>query len=415
MQVYLYSNKKMHHLYTLRPTWGRRIYSLHGQALQLSVGIGMYLDIVLSAQARLDKLVDGKHSLEEQAAACQEVLDAPACDLTIFERLYRRRFRSVESMMSDFSRAFLKLRIRLKKTHTLTSELAHSRERKALAAANAPGRAFHHHARQDVLQQVRTRHLLANGEDPCAAKKTSAKKHTEFRAKPDLALCHVDPFSAVLPEISIQHAIVAATGQTFSTPQVACARRGHKLQLSASPLLQITDGGPGGAFAAGAALSPSESKQSGAGSSIKHQSWCRRARSFKRTNAAKRVMTMDEQAIIWDQVREDFKRMSPEEYAIAERAYAGTVKDRQRGLKRSAYGELAQPDSSPRPEKRYRPHFFINGTPELPIHPVALKLHHDMRGIPAESEVYKTSRFVIRQEDVPATLRGTPGFNCHRI
>lgn len=409
MQVYLYSNKKMHHLYTLRPTWGRRIYSLHGQALQLSVGIGMYLDIVLAAQARLNKLVDGKHSLEEQVAACQEVLDAPACDLTIFERLYRRRFQSVAAMMSDFGRAVLKMRIRLKKTHTLTSELAHSRERKALAAANAPGRAFHHHARQDVLQKVRTRHMLANGEDPCAAKKTSAKKHTEFLAKPDPALCHVDPFGAVLPETIIQHAVVAATGQTFSTPQVACAKPGLKLQLSASPLLQITDGGPGGAFAAGAALSPSESKHSGAGSSIKHKAYCRRAASFKKTNAPDRAMTGDEQRMLWDDVREDFRRMTPEEYAMAVRAYDRTVKDRQRGLKRSAHGELAQPDSSPRPEKRYRPHFFINGTPELPIHPVALKLHHDMRGIPAESEVYKTSRFIIRQEDVPATLRGHLG------
>jgi hypothetical protein len=381
----------------------------------LSVGIGMYLDIVLSAQARLDKLVDGKHSLEEQAAACQEVLDASACDLTIFERLYRRRFRSVESMMSNFSRAFLKLRMRLKKTHTLTSELAHSRERKALAAANAPGRAFHHHARQDVLQQVLTRHLHANGEDPRAAKKTSAKKHTEFRAKPDPALCHVDPFSAVLPEISIQHAIVAATGQTLSPPQVACARRGHMLQLSASPLLQITDGGPGGAFAAGAALSPSESKQSGAGGSITQQLFCRRMRSYKNTVALKRAMTKREVAQIWDEARNDIKRMRPEEFAVEKRVYAGMVKDRQRGLKRSANGALAQPDSSPRPEKRYRPHFFINGTPELPLQPVALKLHHDMRGIPVESKVYKTSRFIIRQEDVPATLRGTLGFNCHRI
>ncbi len=53
-----------------------------------------------------------------------------------------------------------------KRFSTKLSELGHSAERHALAAANAPGKAFVPHAQRDLLAKHRISHLALGGKDP---------------------------------------------------------------------------------------------------------------------------------------------------------------------------------------------------------------------------------------------------------
>ena len=68
--------------------------------------------------------------------------------------------------------------------------------------AGAPGKPFHHHARDDVLGQLKVAHVAANGEDPLKRKHqlTSAIAMQDARETVvNTQRCALDPFEAFLP------------------------------------------------------------------------------------------------------------------------------------------------------------------------------------------------------------------------
>ena len=127
--------------------------------IQISVGVSLHYDLKYS---QLDfviiRLTSTRLSMPEKIDIAEDVLIANDVDLGIWVRGFRKRFNTVHLLLSQESLAMLKLRERGKRLHTMRSERGHAGERHDLTTAASPGKAFHHHARRDLLSQVRVSH-----------------------------------------------------------------------------------------------------------------------------------------------------------------------------------------------------------------------------------------------------------------
>lgn len=145
------------------------------------MGIFLHFDLKYSAWPYpLLCLVQADYTEEEREHVCHRLIEAKECDLHVFARNFRLRFQTLAEMLSPLARSCIFAWDHGKRVHTLRSELSHARERQALAAASAPGRAFSHHARGDLLRQFLDRHIGAKRKRPAAS--AAARRRCRFAA-----------------------------------------------------------------------------------------------------------------------------------------------------------------------------------------------------------------------------------------
>jgi hypothetical protein len=115
---------------------------------------------------------------EVRRLIAQELLDLIArrpCCVPLFAREFASLYPTLEQMLSVQAAATIRVWLLGKKFSTKRSELGHAGERKALAAAAAPGRSFVQHSRRNFLQDQRVAHIAAGGIDPVAPVKLRGK------------------------------------------------------------------------------------------------------------------------------------------------------------------------------------------------------------------------------------------------
>lgn len=116
----------------------------------------------------LAKLVRSDVSQADKTAVCQGIIAALDCQLPVFVKAFRQRFPALPEMLSPHAEGVIKVWLAGKRLSTKSSELGHASERRALAAASAPGRSFIPHARRDLMRKHRLSHIARHGADPIA-------------------------------------------------------------------------------------------------------------------------------------------------------------------------------------------------------------------------------------------------------
>lgn len=134
--------------------------------IQISAGVSVHYDLKYS---QVDSLIHrlplllAANELEAANELATELLAANDADLNIWARGFRKKYNTVELILSQEGIETLELRARAKRLHTMRSERGHARERHDLTTAASPGKAFHHHARKDFLSQVQVSHINKGG------------------------------------------------------------------------------------------------------------------------------------------------------------------------------------------------------------------------------------------------------------
>jgi len=145
---------------------GMRSYA-RSQLLPLAVKVKFFFDIKYSnLPFSLFRVISTQWSAEEALSVLTELEQSKECCLPVFARHFKKQFGTTAEMQSPLGRMTLQAWADSRVFQTLSSEMGHDTERKALYAASAPGRAWHHHARSTILQQKRLVHMARNGRDP---------------------------------------------------------------------------------------------------------------------------------------------------------------------------------------------------------------------------------------------------------
>jgi hypothetical protein len=143
--------------------------SARAHALGLAAGVVHHYDMKFSEMPwLLHRLVSSEWSDEARGEVCDLLKDSRPCNLPLFAREFRHKYPTTEQMLSAAAKGTVRVWLAGKRFSTKASELGHATERKALAAANAPGRAFIPHSRRDMLHKHRLTHLSRGGADPLA-------------------------------------------------------------------------------------------------------------------------------------------------------------------------------------------------------------------------------------------------------
>ena len=126
------------------------------EVIQLSSGFAFHFGEKYAQPAfEALKLISPKFTDDEANAFILDFLRRGNCDLGLFMYMFRRLFPSKQALQSPLAHLTLTVGSQLRsRLHTHKSERGHARERVALMAASAPGRAFHHHSRSDMLAQT---------------------------------------------------------------------------------------------------------------------------------------------------------------------------------------------------------------------------------------------------------------------
>jgi hypothetical protein len=136
--------------------------------ISLTVGVSLHFDRKFSQLPFTWHKVGLEHSLEAEREAVIQEIYAPV-DVSVLPyviRNVRLIFPTPASMRTSVARVAARAWGNGKKFQTAKSERGHALERTMLNSASAPGQSFHHHAREYILSQVRTRHIRAGGFDP---------------------------------------------------------------------------------------------------------------------------------------------------------------------------------------------------------------------------------------------------------
>lgn len=370
------------------------------QILSLSAGVCYHFDDKYSELPWLFfRVVSEQWSVEEAGAVLDSVEHGGACCLPVFARHFKRLYDTRAKMESRAARGTLESWIASQAFQTLDSERGHASERASLHAASAPGRTFHHHARQDVLGQLRQLHRANGGLDPAGAPVSRNKQH---QGGPKAV--H-DPFGDSLP---LQ--VLGVPVGTFAEwrdvnsgvlPQLEDVRHhAHALQDGPSGVTAAGVAADVGQIGGGAPLGKTV-VHSGQGGSIKMT--FANSHFQARKLALGRTMTnneMDNERIV---INRRWEAMSDEDRAPYETRYQAQVSRRKNGAVPSQ-----SPEAANMPVQRYVPHLGA-GSPEHPITPKAFCAYHaKCGGFPKDAEVYKPSKsFVVRPGDVRQELRGT--------
>jgi hypothetical protein len=172
--------------------------SARSHVLGLAASVILHYDHRFSSLPwSMSRLIDDGWSDAERADLCESMLSkaqARPCCLPLFTKEFLHMYPTRAQVMSAAGLHTIRMWLANKRFSTKASELGHSTERSALAAANAPGKSFVPHAQRDFLHKHRVTHMSRGGVDPIAATVTKGRKVSA--AVPADA---PDPFEAALP------------------------------------------------------------------------------------------------------------------------------------------------------------------------------------------------------------------------
>ena len=365
--------------------------------------------------ARVLCLVQADYTEEEREHVCHKLIEPKECDLHVFARNFRLRFQTLAEMFSPLARSCIFAWDHGKRVHTLRSELSHARERQALSAASAPGRAFSHHARGDVLRQFLDRHTGAKGSDPRRARRPDAD--ADLRHLLDDSRCVASPLLAcgcgpMLPRIV---GAALAPEQGFALSDVvrgdAPARHGHLEAICDQPPAPLAKVGaplPRQVLDGNAPPAPGRSRVGGNPrmtlANSKRKAW---------KAALGRTLTAQELAQIEQEVEAEWQACTAEQREIHREIFRQEARERRVAREAGSAVDVALPA-----EERYTPHFGLMCNPSVPIQPAAFVARHKTVGYPTDEQVYHDAKpYVVYPEDVlnPGDMKGhpPPHLRCH--
>ena len=288
----------------------------------------------------LARLVSESWSDEAKQEICNRLCEARACCLPLFAREFKNLYPTAEQMRSPHGLGTVRVWLEGKRLSTKSSELGHSSERRALHAANAPGRAFIPHSRRDFMQKHRLSHISRKDCDPTAQAEMRATAGSPSQGALPTA---PDPWHKLLPPVVLQEledspkqALQDLLHDVAATPLHHAA---FQLALpSETSLAACADRNAQGPEAS--VQMDTISKRSGSGGSIYlvHLNRCRNR--FK-ASIGGRKMSVDEKRAIEQQAREEFGRLSGDELDAYQTLYARQVRQRQRGERATPLGSPA--------------------------------------------------------------------------
>ena len=355
------------------------------QLLGLSAGITMHFDNkYCDFPWKLHRLVSTQWSNDERRQVVEELQVLPDCCASVFTRHFKMHFATVDDKLSKKAMLSIQTWLRGKVWQTLTAERGHAAERAALAAASAPGRTWHHHARADVLRQRHELHKGSYGVD------ASSPAQWETQTGP---LQVIDdpwkrPSLMAMDTGQVEHGgmmVFCDVPKNVAVPALE-DQRPQGLQALDDRARPVAWQAKDEALAV---------QPSGRGGNIL-QTFVNSRMHAKKESVGKRSLTAQEVCEVRTSAKRDFNNMTDEMKSAYSRKYAAQVSRRR-------HGQDVVPIALPSGVKAYVPHLGC-GKRSQPVtsEQFVAKFKHD-GGFPKDADVYKPrAGFVVDPGDVLA-------------
>lgn len=319
---------------------------------------------------KLCRLVSEQWTTEEKSEVIDDLMNIRECCAPVFLRHFPRVFNDRPALESSLARNVISLWAASKGLHTMTSERGHAAERAALAAASAPGQAFRHHSRKDVLRQRRLVHLANGGADPCKPPPTATGRR-DCKSGGRGALVPIAPQSLLPPGRGID------LSSMLGWPDITAG---------AAPPLEDVPHEQALAHAAGLARRrqhrEAKRHRSGKGGSVQ-QMYTNSCMAAAKLAKGRAPLTKEEMSEVRADAKVRFRDMSHAERSAWDTRYQVQVPQRRAGTTGTSR------TSTDKPLEQYKQHFGV-GEHCFPIQLAhAIAFHKRCGGFPSDDEVFK--------------------------